>query len=160
MTSISPTSMIRTHAFAIGLSNYSQPVMPTRTIALPAVSETLAQVPARPAARCASAGGGATTEKHRLLVRVRRRSPYENFDGGLPVSATIEMGTTPVGMVPLLQVHDELLLEVPEGELAEAVGLVVREMRNAVELSVPLEVEVKMGRSWGKMRRLGDAPVE
>jgi hypothetical protein len=45
MTSISPTSMIRTDAFAIGLSNYSQPVMPTRTIALPAVSKTLAQAP-------------------------------------------------------------------------------------------------------------------
>ncbi len=57
----------------------------------------------------------------------------------------------------LLQVHDELLLEVPEGELAEVVGLVVREMKNAAELSVPLEVEVKIGRSWGEMRRLGDA---
>jgi DNA polymerase-1 len=60
----------------------------------------------------------------------------------------------------LLQVHDELLLEVPEGELAEAAGLVAREMKNAVELSVPLEVEVKRGRSWGEMRRLGDAPGE
>jgi DNA polymerase I len=50
----------------------------------------------------------------------------------------------------LLQVHDELLLEVPEGELAEAAGLVAREMENAVELSVPLEVEVKGGRSWGR----------
>jgi DNA polymerase-1 len=60
----------------------------------------------------------------------------------------------------LLQVHDELLLEVLEGELAEAAGLVVREMRNAVELSVPLEVEVKVGRSWGEMRRFGDALVE
>ncbi|HEX5975420.1 MAG TPA: DNA polymerase [Rubrobacteraceae bacterium] len=60
----------------------------------------------------------------------------------------------------LLQVHDELLLEVPERELAEVAGLVVREMRNAVELSVPLEVEVKMGRSWGEMRRLGGALVE
>jgi DNA polymerase-1 len=58
----------------------------------------------------------------------------------------------------LLQVHDELLLEVPEGDLAEAAGLVVREMKNAAELSVPLEVEVKRGRSWGNMRRLGDAP--
>jgi DNA polymerase-1 len=57
----------------------------------------------------------------------------------------------------LLQVHDELLLEVPEGELAEAAGLVVREMKNAAELSVPLEVGVKRGRSWGEMRRLGDA---
>jgi DNA polymerase I len=60
----------------------------------------------------------------------------------------------------LLQVHDELLLEVPEGESAEVAGLVVREMRNAVELSVPLEVEVKIGRSWGEMRRLGGALVE
>jgi DNA polymerase I len=57
----------------------------------------------------------------------------------------------------LVQVHDELVLEVPEGELAEAAGLVVREMKNAAELSVPLEVGVKVGRSWGYMRRLGDA---
>jgi DNA polymerase I len=56
----------------------------------------------------------------------------------------------------LVQVHDELLLEVPEGELAEVAGLVVREMKHAAELSVPLEVEVKRGRSWGNMRRLGD----
>ena len=57
----------------------------------------------------------------------------------------------------VLQVHDELLLEVPEGELAAVAGLVVREMKHAVELSAPLEVEVKSGRSWGEMRRLGDA---
>ena len=57
----------------------------------------------------------------------------------------------------LLQVHDELVLEVLEGELAEVAGLVVREMKNAAELSVPLEVEVKSGGSWGNMRRLDDA---
>jgi DNA polymerase I-like protein with 3'-5' exonuclease and polymerase domains len=28
-----------------------------------------------------------------------------------------------------------------------------------VELSVPLEVEVKTGRSWGELRKLGDARV-
>ena len=53
MSSISPTSMIRNYAVAIGLSNYPQLVMPTRTIVLPAVSGTLAQAPAHPAARCA-----------------------------------------------------------------------------------------------------------
>jgi DNA polymerase-1 len=63
------------------------------------------------------------------------------------------------GMVSrmLLQVHDELVLEVPKVELAEAAGLVVREMKHAVELSVPLEVEVKIGRSWGELRKLEDA---
>jgi DNA polymerase-1 len=60
----------------------------------------------------------------------------------------------------LLQVHDELVLEVPEGELAEVVGLVVRGMKNAAELAVPLEVDVKQGRSWGEMRSLGEAQGE
>ncbi|HKH57688.1 MAG TPA: DNA polymerase [Rubrobacter sp.] len=59
----------------------------------------------------------------------------------------------------LLQVHDELVLEVLEVELVEAAGLVVREMKHAVELSVPLEVEVKIGRSWGELRKLEDARV-
>ena len=54
----------------------------------------------------------------------------------------------------LVQVHDELLLEVPEGELSEVAKLVVQEMEGAVELSVPLEVEIKHGRSWGEMRPL------
>jgi len=36
---------------------------------------------------------------------------------------------------------------------------VVREMKHAVELSVPLEVEVKIGRSWGELRKLGDPRV-
>ena len=57
----------------------------------------------------------------------------------------------------LLQVHDELVLEVPEVELTDAARLVVREMKHAVDLSVPLEVEVKIGRSWGELRKLGDA---
>jgi DNA polymerase-1 len=56
----------------------------------------------------------------------------------------------------LVQVHDELLLEVPEGELPEAAELVVGEMEGAMELSVPLEVETKHGRSWGEMRPLGE----
>jgi DNA polymerase I-like protein with 3'-5' exonuclease and polymerase domains len=33
-------------------------------------------------------------------------------------------------------------------------------MKNAAELSVPLEVEIKRGRSWGHMRRLGEALSE
>ena len=60
----------------------------------------------------------------------------------------------------LLQVHDKLLLEVPDMELAETAEVVVHEMKNAAELSVPVEVEVKRGGSWGNMRRLGDALSE
>ena len=48
----------------------------------------------------------------------------------------------------IMQVHDELVLEVPAGE-GEAVGELVREcMIAAAELSVPLEVDIGIGNSW------------
>ncbi|MEJ3654795.1 DNA polymerase I [Actinomycetes bacterium KLBMP 9759] len=48
----------------------------------------------------------------------------------------------------LLQVHDELVIEVAEGEREAVETLVRREMGAAAELSVPLEVSVGYGRSW------------
>ena len=48
----------------------------------------------------------------------------------------------------LLQVHDELVLEVPEAELAAAAGLVREGMSTAYQLCVPLEVEAKAGPNW------------
>jgi DNA polymerase-1 len=48
----------------------------------------------------------------------------------------------------LLQVHDELVLEVPVAQLEETRALVVECMSSAVELSVPLEVTTGHGRSW------------
>jgi DNA polymerase-1 len=48
----------------------------------------------------------------------------------------------------LLQVHDELVLECPEKELAETKALVRRCMEQAVELSVPLKADVGAGKSW------------
>jgi DNA polymerase-1 len=48
----------------------------------------------------------------------------------------------------LLQVHDELLLEVPEKELDETRELVRDCMMNAVPLRVPLKVDFGHGRSW------------
>jgi DNA polymerase I len=48
----------------------------------------------------------------------------------------------------LLQVHDELVLELAEGEREAVEALVRREMAAAAELSVPLEVSVGYGRSW------------
>lgn len=52
----------------------------------------------------------------------------------------------------LLQVHDELLLEVPDDELDEVRGLVRTVMEQVYpELCVPLEVEVSTGRNWEEM---------
>ncbi len=50
----------------------------------------------------------------------------------------------------LLQVHDELIFEVPKDE-AEALGaLVKKEMEGIAELKVPLIVEVGMGVNWAE----------
>ena len=48
----------------------------------------------------------------------------------------------------LLQVHDELVLEVADGERDAVTDLVRREMGAAFELDVPLEVSVGFGHSW------------
>lgn len=48
----------------------------------------------------------------------------------------------------LLQVHDELVFEVPTGELAQLSGLVKREMEEAASLSVPLVVDIGQGPNW------------
>ncbi|WP_370491097.1 DNA polymerase I [Mycobacterium sp. pW045] len=48
----------------------------------------------------------------------------------------------------LLQVHDELLFEVADGEREELEALVRAQMGGAYQLSVPLEVAVGYGRSW------------
>ena len=48
----------------------------------------------------------------------------------------------------LLQVHDELVFEVPEGSLDAVRAMVVHEMTHAAALSVPLVVETGVGRDW------------
>ena len=48
----------------------------------------------------------------------------------------------------ILQVHDELLFELPAAELSAAQELVSTTMRDALKLSVPVVVEMGSGRSW------------
>jgi DNA polymerase-1 len=48
----------------------------------------------------------------------------------------------------LLQVHDELVFEVPKTELADFQILVKKEMEQAFTLDVPLEVDLGVGQNW------------
>jgi DNA polymerase-1 len=48
----------------------------------------------------------------------------------------------------ILQVHDELVFEVPIEEIERARRLVKREMEGVAQLEVPIKVEMKMGRNW------------
>jgi DNA polymerase I len=52
----------------------------------------------------------------------------------------------------LLQVHDELLFEVPSGEFSEMCQLVPRVMSTALELDIPVKVDIKSGPNWADMK--------
>ena len=48
----------------------------------------------------------------------------------------------------VLQIHDELVLEVPEAEIERVRALLTEEMEGVVSLSVPLTVECNYGSTW------------
>ena len=48
----------------------------------------------------------------------------------------------------ILQVHDELIVEASEKDAQAAKELLVREMENCAELSVPLTVSAAIGENW------------
>ena len=50
----------------------------------------------------------------------------------------------------ILQVHDELICECPEGETQRVSDILREEMSGAAKLSVPLTVDVKTGHSWAE----------
>ena len=66
----------------------------------------------------------------------------------LKVSEALLLGGFAARMI--LQVHDELLLEVPAEEIDSVAALVKREMEHAVSLSVPLVVNSAVGENWNE----------
>jgi DNA polymerase-1 len=77
--------------------------------------------------------GGAAEVIKRAMVRLPR--------------ALAEAG---LGARMLLQVHDELVFEVPEAEVEATGALVKRIMEGVASLSVPLGVEIGHGASWAE----------
>jgi len=50
----------------------------------------------------------------------------------------------------LLQIHDELVFEVPSDEVDGLATLVQKEMATVQQLGVPLKVDVKVGNNWAE----------
>ena len=50
-----------------------------------------------------------------------------------------------------LQIHDELILEVPEAEAEEAKGELKRTMEDSLKLKIPLKVDVSSGKDWSEI---------
>lgn len=98
-----------------------------------------------------------------MNVVVRNREEREAINAPIQGTAADIMKLAMVRLTPalkaannpsrlLLQVHDELVLEVPVDILQETASLVQQVMEHAYELSIPLETEAKFGTNWGNMQ--------
>lgn len=65
------------------------------------------------------------------MVRIHRRLQQEGYASKM-----------------ILQVHDELIFEVCQAELTALAGMVQKEMETALQLLVPLRVDIKVGTNW------------
>jgi DNA polymerase-1 len=54
----------------------------------------------------------------------------------------------------ILQVHDELVLEVPDDDIPATAALVCEVMEGAMKLVVPLKAEANVGLNWAEMEPL------
>jgi len=54
----------------------------------------------------------------------------------------------------IMQVHDELIFEVPQADLQQYVAGISSQMQNAVKLRVPLLVSAKAGPSWYELKKI------
>ncbi|MEA1910042.1 MAG: DNA polymerase I [Patescibacteria group bacterium] len=57
----------------------------------------------------------------------------------------------------LLQIHDEIVLEVPKADVKKVAKLVKTAMENIYKLDVPIVVNVSTGKSWGTTKEIKDA---
>jgi DNA polymerase-1 len=66
----------------------------------------------------------------------------------IQIQGRIEEGG--LGSQMIMQVHDELVFEVPEAELQEICPLIKNEMESVMKLSVPLKVSIYSGKTWAE----------
>ena len=67
----------------------------------------------------------------------------------IDIDRWIEERRSPIKMI--LQIHDELIFEIEERLLEEAVALIVEKMEQVLPLRVPLAVKVASGRNWSQI---------
>ncbi len=52
----------------------------------------------------------------------------------------------------IMQVHDELIFEVPDQELIQMKSIVKKGMIEVAALSVPLKIQMGEGKNWGELK--------
>lgn len=88
--------------------------------------------------------------------RIAVNSPIQGTGADIIKKAMVQLNkefkSKNLGTKMILQVHDELVFEVPERELKKIAPTVKEIMENSYKLDVPLVVELKSGKNWGQMK--------
>lgn len=96
--------------------------------------------------------GGLQVVQRQAAEREAINMPIQGTNADMIKMAMIalqrQMEELNLGARQILQVHDELVLEVPDNEVDLVAELVVGAMRSALILTVPIQVEIKLGRNW------------
>jgi DNA polymerase I len=66
------------------------------------------------------------------------------------IQAVLSQERLPVTM--MMQIHDELVFDIPEKQLQECVGIIKDKMEHVFELAVPIKVDIKTGKNWLDMQ--------
>ncbi len=84
--------------------------------------------------------------------RVAKNTAIQGTAADILKVAMVRLGTNPVvpGARMILTVHDELVFEVPEADVAVAKERIREEMMGAMKLDVPLVVDVGTGKNWAE----------
>ena len=96
--------------------------------------------------------GSANTAIRQFAERTAVNTPIQGTAADLIKIAMVNLARVferrKYGGAMIMQVHDELVFEVPAGEREEVMALVRREMEDVIKLDVPLKVEIASGRNW------------
>jgi DNA polymerase-1 len=87
--------------------------------------------------------------------RAAINAPLQGAAADIIKRAMVEVATMLSAQSPnsrmLLQVHDELVIEAPEQEAASLAQHIKKTMERVAQISVPLTVEVGVGKHWGEI---------
>jgi DNA polymerase-1 len=100
----------------------------------------------------------ANFQKRSYAERMARNTPIQGSAADLiklamvRVAARLRREKAPANL--LLQVHDDLLVETDRKAAKEVALMLKEEMETALELSVPLQVDLKAGENWGDLEKI------
>ena len=97
-------------------------------------------------------------EKNRTMFEASRRmainSPVQGTSAEIIKMAMINLKkqfeSKKMNSKMILQIHDELLFEVPNDELEKAEKLIQHEMESVVKWEIPLEISIRSGKNWAE----------